>query len=246
MAKAGVLFCICLLTLMTIVCCFAATKATVIVTAVILSGTNSITVDANSVNFGAVTFSTTNRRFIAGPITISYFTATNPWTIRVWTNNGGGAAHAGLVGADGTAYIPLKVWCDNYGPRANPRGYAPDEENTYFWNAYDFNGNTTKTDVITSGIISEIALGFDVNGDGDALDVGLGTPTEPVSEEPIWLRVPEYSEMAPGNPFTWRRLCYAGAELSSTGFPVYLAIDVTGKNPQVYSTATLTFQIINE
>jgi hypothetical protein len=125
-------------------------------------------------------------------------------------------------------------------------GHTPNEENPYFWNGYDFNGDGDRKDLITDSSISEIALGFDVNGDGDALDSGLGTSAAPVSEEPVYLRVPDDGEMAPGNPYTWRRLAYSGAELDSSGFPVFFAIDVTGIAPQQYRTTTLTFQIIGE
>jgi hypothetical protein len=225
--------------------CFGGTTAVVQVTATVLPGQSSISVDTALVDFGGVSGSVSNRRFVAGPVKITYFAASKPWTIRVYTANPSGII--GRIGVtDSSATIPLKIWCDNFGPRLNPPEHAPDEENKYFWNGYDFNGNGTRTDTITDGSISEIALGFDVNGNGNATDVGLGTPTQPVSEEPVWLRVPDVNEMIPGNPFTWRRLAYSGAELEATGFPVFFAIDVTGISPQQYRTTTLTFQIINE
>ncbi|NQU74041.1 MAG: hypothetical protein HQ547_04980 [Candidatus Omnitrophica bacterium] len=225
---------------------FADTTATITVTATILPGQNSISLDASLVDFGGVSGSVSDRRFISlQAVVVSYFAASNPWTIRVYTANPGDVT--GLIGVTNPAEsIPLKVWCDNYGPRENPVGNAPDEENRYFWSGYDFNGDLDKEDVITDGSISEIALGFDVNGDGDAMDTGLGTAVQPVSENPTWLRVPDDSEMLPGNPFTWRRLSYAGAELEADGFPAFFAIDVTGVLPQDYQTTTLTFQIINE
>ena len=224
---------------------FAGTTATVTVGVTVLPGQNDISVDTSNVNFGSVTGTVSNRRFVAGPITVRYFAGTNPWTIRVYTAN---PSHiAGLIGVtDSNKSIPLKAWCDNYGPRLHPIGQPPNEENTYFWNGYDFNGNSTKTDVITDGSISEVTLGFDVNGNGTVTDVGLGTVSQPVSEDPSWLRVPDYNDMVSGNPFTWRRLVYSGAELNSDGFPVFLAVDVTGVTPQEYRTAALTFQIINE
>ena len=59
-------------------------------------------------------------------------------------------------------------------------------------------------------------------------------------------RFPEYSEMDPGNKFTWRRLCWGpGAELTNP-FDIYLAIDASGKPNQIYQTATLTLEYINE
>lgn len=224
---------------------FADTTATVTVTATVLEGQSSISLDTNLVDFGGVSGSVSDRRFVSlRPVVVNYFAGTSAWTIRVYTANPGDVP--GLIGVTNPAEsIPLKVWCDNYGPRENPVGNAPDEENRYFWSGYDFNGDLDKEDVITDGSISEIALGFDVNGDGDAMDTGLGTSTEPVPEEPVWLRVPDDSDMT-GNPFTWRRLCYAGKELDMSGFPVFFAIDVTGILPQDYQTTTLTFQIINE
>lgn len=225
--------------------CFAGTTATITIVAVVLAGESSITVDVSLVDFGSISGSVSNRRFTAGPVKVSYFAATRPWTIRVYTANPGDVV--GLIGVtDPNTNIPLKVWCDNYGPRLNLVGHAPNEENPYFWGGYDFNGDGDKQDVITSGTISEIALGFDVNGDGDALDTGLGTSSSPVAEDPVYLRVPDDSEMIPGNPFTWRRLAYSGAELDASGFPVFFGIDVTGILPQQYRTTTLTFQIIGE
>ena len=185
--------------------CVAATSATVTVMAVILAGESSLSVDTNLVDFGAVSGSVDNRRFVGGPVIVSYYPASNPWSIRVYTANPGNAL--GLVGmADSSMNIPLKVWCDNFGPRLHAAGQAPDEENRFFWSGYDFNGDNDRIDIISDGSISEAALGFDVNGDGDALDSGLGAPSAPVSEEPAWLRVPDDNEMTPGNPYTWRRL----------------------------------------
>jgi hypothetical protein len=210
-----------------------------------MAGESSLSVDTSLVDFGSVSGSVNNRRFTAGPVTVSYFAASSPWTIRVYTANPGDVV--GLIGVtDANINIPLKVWCDNYGPRLNAQGRAPNEENAYFWGGYDFNGDGDKQDVITSGAISEVALGFDVNGDGDALDSGLGTASAPVTEDPVYLRVPDDGEMVPGNPYTWRRLAYSGGELPASGFPVFFAIDVTGASPQQYRTTTLTFQIIGE
>jgi len=224
---------------------FAATTATITIMANVLLGESSIAVDLALVNFGTISGSATDRRFTAGPVKISYFAASNPWTIRVYTANPGDVV--GLIGVtDTTKSIPLKVWCDNYGPRLNVLGHAPNEENTYYWSGYDFNNDGDKQDVITDGSISEVDLGFDVNGDGDALDTGLGTASIPVTEDPIWLRVPDDGEMVSGQPYTWRRLAYSGADLDSTGFPVFFAIDITGITPQQYRTNNLTFQIIHE
>lgn len=239
------MFFIILFVLITLPLCLAATTTTLSVSATVLQGESSISTDTSTVNFGAVTGSETNRRFVAGPIKVSYFAGDSSWTIRVYTANAGNVV--GLIGVTDSNYnIPLKVWCDNYGPSKNAVGQTPDEENKYFWNGYDFNSDGDKQDTITNGTISEISLGFDVNGDTDILDTGLGTGAEPVGEEPVWLRVPDYIEMDPGQPYTWRRLAYAGAELDAQGFPVYFGIDVTEMPSQDYRTTALTFQIINE
>lgn len=241
MRRTGLLLTVSTILVLCAYTAYAATTATVTVTATVQPGQNDISLDTTTLNFGAVSGSVNDRRFLAGPVKVSYFAGTNPWTIRVYTANAGDVP--GLIGQSNPAVaIPLKVWCENYGPT----GTVPDEENTYFWNGYDFSGDGQKDDIITDGSISEIDLGFDVNGDKDALDTGLGTPADPVSEEASWLRIPDDSQMQPGQPFTWRRLTYAGAELDSDGFPVYLGIDIVGVLPQDYSTSTLTFQIINE
>lgn len=252
--------------------CFAGTTAVVTVTATVLAGQSEISIDTSNIDFGAVSGSVSNRRFVAGPVKVSYFAGTSPWTIRVWTNNNPAAsqldapAFAGLKGADGISYIPLKVWCDNYGPIAHQPGNPPNEENAYFWRGYDFNqSGTIESPPITSGPdISEVALKFDVNGDGDAVDSITPNPTivsstkYPVTEEPVWLRTPEYNEMIPTNYYTWRRLLTSawvaapgqpgspGAGGDPYSFPVLFGIDVTGVSPQQYRTTTLTFQIIGE
>ncbi|MDD5449367.1 MAG: hypothetical protein PHO42_02055 [Candidatus Omnitrophica bacterium] len=244
---------------------FAGTTATVNVTATVLQGQSEISVDTANVDFGAVSGSVSNRRFVAGPVKVTYFAGTSPWTIRVYTANPNNVP--GLIGVtDNTKSVPLKTWCDNYGPKAHTQGVPPDEENIYFWRGYDFNGiNGIESTPITSGpAFSEINLGFDINGDGDALDVITPSPTKdsnikyPVSEEPVWLRVPDYTQMNPADPYTWRRLltqawAEAPGDPGSPGgggdpnrFPVYFAVDVTGISPQTYRTTTLTFQIIGE
>ncbi|MEI8175352.1 MAG: hypothetical protein WCG78_00605 [Candidatus Omnitrophota bacterium] len=225
---------------------FASTTATVTVTASVLAGESSIEVDTTSVGFGAVSGSVATRRFhTLAPVKVKYFAGGSAWTVRVYTANPG-SVH-GLIGVtDATQSIPLKAWCDNYGPRLNVTGHAPDVNNNYFWNGYDFNNNGHKGDTITDGSISEVILGFDVNGNATTTDIGLGTATYPVAEDPVWLQVPDIHDMISNNPYTWRRLTYAGAQLDPTGFPVYFGIDVTGVAPQDYRTTALTFQIINE
>jgi hypothetical protein len=215
-------------------------------------------VTPSSVDFGGtVTGSPADHRFQNDPsstIRIRYGGLGTPWTVRMWTDNspGGGAEpeKAGLGGADGTTYIPLKVWCENFGPSAFTPPQGPDEENDYFWRGYDFNGNTVIGDSITSGSYSEATLGFDINGDGDTLDIITPGPATPLSEEPVWLRVPEKDEMEPGNIYTWRRLTWndgAGNDAGLGGdFNIYLGVDSEGVKPQAYSTTTLTVEYINQ
>ncbi|MFH1848337.1 MAG: hypothetical protein ABH825_03875 [Candidatus Omnitrophota bacterium] len=228
-------------------------------TITVLPGTSSINIDTNSVDFGSVTGTVGNQRFVAGPVNIDYFAGNSPWAVRVYTDDPD--SRLGLIGqSDPTYTIPLKAWCDNYGPRGNSVGSPPDEENSYFWNGYDFNQDGDKLDSgndltnTLTGSYSEAALGFDINGDGDTNDViqvassGADSSTFTnnyywLSEDPSWLRVPGTHEQT-NNPYTWRRLVYNGAELNPQGFPVYFAIDVSGKISQVYTATTLTFQII--
>jgi len=233
--------------------CLADTTAVLTLTVTVLPGESSISVETNTVDgtigFGAVSGAIGDMRFMAPrrgelQMLVSYFAASSPWHIRVFTANPGDPPPLGLVGvSDPSKSIDLKVWCENFGPAGT---MPPDEENPFFWNGFDFNGNGNKTDEITGGTISEVDLGFDVNGDGDATDVGLGTVSEPVSEEPKWLRVPDVNEQLSGKPETWRSLAYSGAELETSGFPVYLGINIVGVVPQDYSTNTLTFEIIHE
>ena len=162
----------------------------------LLQGAVNISVPQSSYSFGTLYPSASDRRFRIGPIPVTFGGIGAPWTIRIWTNNGGGSDHAGLKGADNVTYIPLKVWCANYGPGPD----VPDEEIDTYWV-----GNT----------------------------VG-------------WFRIPEYSEMDPGNKFTWRRLCWGpGAELTNP-FNFYLAIEAAGKPGQAYQTTTLTLDYLNE
>lgn len=234
--------------------CLADTTAVVTVNAIVQPGESALLVDTNSVGFGIVMGSVNNRRFVAGPVNVTYFAGTSPWTIMVYTVNSDGVP--GLIGvSDPSKSIPLKVWCGNYGPWEHRPGVPPDEENPYFWNGHDFNGDGDKEDVIRDGSISEIILGFDVNGDGDALDIGLGTQEKPILEEPCWLRIPDYTQMDHTNPYTWRRLLTSewvqkpgpgGGPADPYTFPVYFAIDVTGVAPQDYRTTALRFELINE
>jgi hypothetical protein len=89
-------------------------------------------------DFGTLKGTINDHRFRLGPIRIAYRGLASPWTIRLWTKNNPTAPradankYAGLKGADNVNYVPLKVWCANYGPA----GYAatpPDEENDLYW-----------------------------------------------------------------------------------------------------------------
>jgi hypothetical protein len=204
-----------------------------------------------------------NRRFVLGPIPVTFGGDSLNWTVRIWTNNNPSASqanahlYAGLKGADGITYLPLKVWCANYGPpcrRPPPAPAYPEEESDYFYTGHDFGNGTNvgaqyrdgdKNDWYLSGTFDENAWGFDINGNGTASDVITASRGGKIGEEPVWLRVPEYNEMIPTDRFTWRRLCYSGAELSSP-FEIYLAIDVSDATTQFYQTSTLTVEYINE
>lgn len=217
--------------------------------------------DKGFVDFGRFQARFQDRRKQSNAITIIYSGFKPPWTIRVWTNNspGGGPEpwKAGLKRSDGVIYLPLKIWCANYGPlkfdvKNLTRG--PDEENEYFWRGYDFNNDGDREDMITSGKFVEKDYGFDIDGDGDLDDTIEPTLAKPLSEEPVWLRVPEKDEMDPGNIYTWRRLTWNdglgdNAELGGK-FKVFLAIDVSrittkGNPPTDYSTV-MTVEYLNE
>ncbi len=81
-----------------------------------------------SYSFGTLTPTAAAHRFRTDAISVSYSGLNPPWTIRIWTNNGGGGSHAGLVGADNASFIPLKVWCANYGPAT-----VPDPNDDTYW-----------------------------------------------------------------------------------------------------------------
>ncbi|MCX5715735.1 MAG: hypothetical protein NTV07_02525, partial [Candidatus Omnitrophica bacterium] len=96
----------------------AATKAIVMVTATVQPAESSISIDTSLISFGAVTGSEKNRRFVTGPVKVGYFAGASAWTVRVYTANRDGIN--GLIGvSDHNTNIPIKVWCDNYGPRLN-------------------------------------------------------------------------------------------------------------------------------
>jgi hypothetical protein len=68
--------------------------------------------------------------------------------------------------------------------------------------------------------------------------------------EPVWLRIPEYSEMRSADVYTWRRLAWRpggefGMENDKQGsFDIYLAIDAKDKKNQSYKTQTLTVELL--
>lgn len=225
---------------------YAALTDTVTVSATIGAGTSSVSITETTITFGTVAPLSTDHRFEAtGPLTIDYFAAGFPWAVRVYTDNvaGGTAANAGLKGADGTSYVPLKIWTANLGP-----ALKPNPEGDYFWQGYDFNGDGDRLDSITSGSYSEVTLGFDINGDGDALDTITPTVAVPLSEVQLagWFRIPEDDEHT-ADKYTWRRLTWneVGKDASvPPPFPSYLAIDAAGAKAQGYSTI-LTAQILN-
>ena len=112
---------------------FAATFDTIEISATIAAGTSSVAITEATIAFGTLTGSETDHRFSAGPMSVSYFAASSPWTIRVFTDNSPGSGKepekAGFKGADGTTFVPLKVWNANYGPS----GSMPDPEVDLNW-----------------------------------------------------------------------------------------------------------------
>ena len=214
----------------------------------------TIEVTPSSVNFGTITGSASNHRFQTTAVNVTHGGFDTPWTVRAWTNNspgnGGEPWKAGLRGQTvNTLYIPLKTWCVNFGPKNTSPPPGPDEENNYFWKGYDFNDDGDKEDGITSGSYQEAIYGFDINGDGDTSDTILASTTEPLSEEPVWLRIPEKDEMDANNRYSWRRYAWndgMGYDAGLGGsFDIYFAIDTQGTKPQVYSTV-VTVEYINE
>ncbi|MDD5449363.1 MAG: hypothetical protein PHO42_02035 [Candidatus Omnitrophica bacterium] len=238
---------------------YAAPSDTVNITVTVGAGTSSVSIVETAISFGTVTPLATDRRFEAlSAMTVDYFPAGFPWAVRVYTDNvldtippAEAANSAGLRGADGSTYLPMKIWCSTFGPATKPN-----PEGLYFWAGYDFNGDGDKLDVLTSGSYSESTLGFDINGDGDAIDTITPTATAPLYEEQQggWLRIPENNEHTT-DKFTWRRLVWnePGTDASlPPPFKSYLAIDASGAKAQLYSCSStnvppnpLTAQILN-
>ena len=214
-------------------------------------------VTPSSIDFGGtIAGSPSNHRFQTAAINIKYGGFGTPWTIRVWTNNSEDGEpepeKSGMRGkppGDTNLYIPLKIWCSNYGPGSYSPPPGPDEENNYFWGGYDFNNDGDKDDSITSGSFAETSYGFDINGDGVLDDTIYPSTAQPLTEEPSWLRVPEKDEMDPNNVYTWRRLCWNDGMGYDAGlgwdFDIYLAIDTAGTKPQDYGTI-LTIEYLNQ
>ncbi|MBI4335902.1 MAG: hypothetical protein HY589_04530 [Candidatus Omnitrophica bacterium] len=206
--------------------------------------------------FGTVNGSLGDHRFVLPPIPVTFGGFAPPWTVRIWTNNNPPAPqadankYAGLKGADGVNYIPLKVWCSNFGPTSA----VPDEENDYFYSGYDFGDgvnigrqyqNGSKEDVYTSGTFDENYWGFDINGDG--VRGTFSASTFNVYEGGFWYRIPEYNEMDPANKWTWRRLTWTPEAQLQSPFNIYLAIDTADAAvAQLYQTTVLMLEYINE
>jgi len=212
-----------------------------------------VTPDAD-IEFGSISGISSNHRFQTDAVNITYGGFDTPWTVRVWTDNSPGNGEepekAGLRGKQDTGvYVPLKIWCENYGPGAFGPPPGPDEENDFFWEGYDFNENGNREDVLTGGSYSEAALGFDINGDGDTDDTIVPSAVAPLYEGPVWLRVPEKDEIDPYNRYSWRRLCWndgLGDDAGMGGeFDIFLGVDTSSVQPQGYETV-LTVEYVNE
>lgn len=111
----------------------AAVSDTVGITATVGTGVSSVAVTEDTVAFGAISGTEVDHRHSAGPMTVTYFAANDAWTIRTFTTNDVDGTpepeKAGLVGADTTTFVPLKVWNANFGPGPT----MPDPENDLYW-----------------------------------------------------------------------------------------------------------------
>lgn len=117
----------------------AALTDTANVTATIAAGTSSLIVAEDSVAFNTITPTELDHRKARGPLTINFFAGTSPYHIDIHTTHGvntGADDRGGLIGADGTTLLAMKVWTANYGPAtftADPDVAAPDAENPTYW-----------------------------------------------------------------------------------------------------------------
>jgi len=119
---------------------YAALTDTATVTATInTDGVSSLLILEDTIAFGTITPTGTDHRKAKGPLTVEFFAATSPYHIDIHTTHGvdtGTDNRGGLIGADGTTLLAMKVWTANYGPAsftADPDCAAPDVEDDNYW-----------------------------------------------------------------------------------------------------------------
>jgi hypothetical protein len=85
----------------------SAATDSIAVSATVGQGISSINVVQGSLNFGTLTPTAQNSRYLSQAITISYFAANGPWEIRAYTTRAD--QKQGLVNADATSTVLLKI-----------------------------------------------------------------------------------------------------------------------------------------
>ncbi|MBI2870468.1 MAG: hypothetical protein HYY14_02030 [Candidatus Omnitrophica bacterium] len=100
----------------------------------LLSGVDAM----QNVSFGTVSGAPDRRRVRTPESLLVRYSANIPFTIRVFTDNDtffGTPPLPGLVGADNASMLPVKVWCQNYGPDSTDTrsGIPPDPNIALAW-----------------------------------------------------------------------------------------------------------------
>ncbi|MDD5067612.1 MAG: CIA30 family protein, partial [bacterium] len=217
----------------------------------LLNLATTLQLSAYSVGFGNVRFQSNDKRVQTDSVLVYTENLPSPYTIRIYTDDGSESmTNSGLQGQRYSTYwLPVKVWCDNFGPEFSTNtNKGPDEENDYFWGGYDFNGDTDKSDYYSGGIFTEGTNSgeypFDLDGDGFSQGDVFSFSNYNLSEESKWLWIPEKNEMNPVNHWTWRRLSYTGSDLPSP-FKIFLGVDLQGVKPQLYK-GTIIVEVLIE
>jgi len=241
------------------------TNVTVFATATIGASPMSLTVNvvlpgrSAGLDFGTVLPNVSNLRFQAtNHVEIAYFTGSNPnWYLYVSSQNYSALTTDGglkAVVSGQTNYLPLKVWCANFGPAGFGNGSNPpydgSEEDTFLWSGVDLNTDGDKDDVMTTGTYSEATFDSDFNGDGDKTDTWNTATDGPLTEAGTGWNWVWDVDLAENDPvLTKRVLCKkVGTADSSLPSPFnsYFGIDVAGAASADYDTQ-LTFEMdINE
>lgn len=241
------------------------TNVTVFATATIGSSPMSLTVNivlpgrSAGLDFGTVLPNPSNMRFQAtNRVEVSYFAGSNPtWYLYVSSQNYSSLeTDGGLKGvvSGQTNYLPLKVWCANFGPTGFGNGSNPpydgSEDDTYLWGGMDLNSDGDKDDVLTTGTYSESTFDADFNGDGDKTDTWNTATDGPIEESGAgwnWVWDVDLAENDPG--LTKRVLCKKVGALDASlpsPFNSYYGIDVAGAASADYDTQLVFEMDINE